>query len=109
MNKIDISEDLHIYRSFNGIVLIRPEELAGRHVPIYQNIHHTIKSILNLPCHIYFYDLNNRFQLANDLCAEDCGFDSSRAAINKTLFDTSMQESARIIIENNNEVLKKNK
>ncbi len=103
----DISRDFYIVKMNNGVALIAPEERKS--IPIHYELNHTINSLLNLPYNIYFYDRNSSFQLINDACAESCGFNSSEAAINKSILETASLESARIIVDNNNAVLKKHR
>jgi|GEM_PF-5963364 len=86
MKHIDISEEFHLFRMNNGVTLIRPEE--RKYLSVDYDLNHTVKSISQLHCNIFFYDLNNKFRLANDSCAKACGFSSPKAALAKTLFDT---------------------
>ena len=64
MKHIDISEEFHLFRMNNGVTLIRPEE--RKYLSVDYDLNHTVKSISQLHCNIFFYDLNNKFRLAND-------------------------------------------
>lgn len=109
MKNDEISEYLQILRTPRGIILTRPDEQYFKYMPIYQDTTHTVKSVLQLPCNIYFSDLENRYQLVNDSCATICGFDSAKAAHNKTILNTAKNNSSKIILANNNEVMRTQK
>lgn len=103
MRHIDIPEDFHLIRMNNGIAMIRPEE--RKYIPVQYNLNHTVKSILQLTCNIYFSNVAHKYQLLNDFCAESCGFNSAKEALNKTMLDTATPESANLLFDNNNQVI----
>jgi DNA-binding CsgD family transcriptional regulator len=106
MKKLDVTDDLRVLRSTNGIVLMRPDALTFSN---HYDTGYTVKSVLQLPCNVYFYDVNNCFKALNDACGEACGFESASAALNQSLLKTAVTESANIIIKNNQDTLNSNK
>jgi DNA-binding CsgD family transcriptional regulator len=110
MTLIDIDQDLTIFRTNQGIKLIKPAGIDKEsQSPMSFNTGHTIASLSALPFNFYFLNLEGETQHMNQQCVEICGFQSVDESRGKSLFDVSSQESAARLISNCNEVIMENK
>jgi DNA-binding CsgD family transcriptional regulator len=102
---IDTSRELCVYRYGEGLKLIRPDRKIKHPSLFMQDTGYTIADMLALPCGVYFYNHQSRFQNINDRHAESCGFVSEREALGKTVLDTSIAKYARHLIHHNETIM----
>jgi DNA-binding CsgD family transcriptional regulator len=110
LSLIDIEQDLIIFRTNQGIKLVKPGnvEQESRSSASF-NTGHTIASLSTLPFNFYFLNLDGETLHMNQQCVEICGFQSINDSLGKSLFDVSSQASAAQLINNCNEVIRENK
>ncbi|EKD74207.1 MAG: putative transcriptional regulator [uncultured bacterium] len=105
---LDTSEELHIFRSGNGIRLIRPDR-KRKHLYLLHDTGETVGGLLQFPCNIYFLDRNSTLQNINERTTINCGFNSVRDAIGRTIRDVADKRSAEMLISNDKIVVTQNK
>lgn len=103
LKNIDTSNELRIYRSGNGVKLIRPNQI--KHSLLVHDTKHTVKSMLELPLSVYFIKADGINANVNENDARLCGFDSVKSAIGKTCFSEFTEESAWITTQNDKAVM----
>ena len=98
----DTSSELCIYRSGDGIKLIRPDEMNGQiHSQQHYFTGHTVGSVLKLASNIFFIDRSNIYRIVNDSQAAMLGFSSVNATIGKTILNSAKREIGESIIKHN--------
>lgn len=96
-----VSGEQQIIRFAGGIKIIRPDQSLDNTAP-------TLDQIKKLPFSAYLLDRAGATQSINEEGALICGFDSSNAAIGKTLHNVSAPESANRLIDNCSRVIETN-
>lgn len=109
-NRLDISDELCVYRFGNGIKLIRPDQTNKQYPTAFiRNTGHTVKSFLKLPLSIGFVNTENAIQVVNEESAASLNFASTKEAEGKSIFDVASTSSAQTVVNNYKKVFKENK
>lgn len=103
--KLDISDEFHVYRFRHGIKLLRPNARNKRHNHGW-NTNQTVSGLLTIPCSIYFDNANGVIQKVNERNSALCGFDTANQAMGKPYFSSFTTKAARLLLENDHEVMK---
>ena len=105
INSIDTSEELLVHRFRNGIKLVKPNEKQCHDFMGYDT-NYTVKSVLQLPCSVYFDDNNGIIQKLNEPNVELCGYDSTYNAIGKKYYQYISRDSILPLRNNDQNALK---
>ena len=97
--KGEISDQLSLQRIRSGFQLIDCDTADGI----------SLKSVNELPFNFYITTKDSIMRFMNELDAMTFGYSSVKSAIGKKLFDNISSETATIIINNNDWVMKSNK
>jgi DNA-binding CsgD family transcriptional regulator len=105
-SSLDTSDELLIQKCKNGVQLVRPDKIDKGLFSISANLFHTVKSLLQLPLHVYFMDSESTVQNMNELTMALCGYTTNKGV---SIRSSAAGESAERIINHDREILKTNK
>jgi DNA-binding CsgD family transcriptional regulator len=106
----DMSDELQVYRTANGIILIRPNQKKSGcpETPIIPT-GYTIGNLLKHPVSFYLLDKMGHTVKINEEGAFICGFESAQQSIGKSLHVVSTVESAVQLVNNCTTVMRSHK
>ena len=103
---LDTNEELHVFRSSNGIQLIRPDK-KQKHLYLLQDTGQTVGSLLQFPCNVYFLNTESKLQSINEGNAALCGAQSIQDCIGKSVIDFLI--NGQQLLNNDQETMKTNR
>ena len=101
ITKPDISDEMLIVRSGNGIKLLRPDKSDVDQL--------SVGTLMELPLNVYFLNNNSENCRINPICIETVGWHSQKRAIGKSIRSIWPDRYASSLIENDRDVIIHNK
>ncbi|KTD33789.1 LuxR family transcriptional regulator [Legionella nautarum] len=101
--KLDVSKQLSLYRSNQGIKLIGAKPYKKESFDF--DIQHTVGDVLQWPCSVYFENTEGIIYQLNECNADFCGFDSPKQAIGQKYFGLRLSKTSEAIRDNDKAVM----
>jgi DNA-binding CsgD family transcriptional regulator len=102
--KLNISGELFLQRYGNGVKLVPPA-----HAVVLGKKSIQVSKIFQLPFNVYFLSSESILQAGNEQHACTLGYDSPNSAVGKSVFTISQFECAKMMVENDKEVVRSNR
>ncbi|MBI2785430.1 MAG: helix-turn-helix transcriptional regulator [Legionella longbeachae] len=94
-----LTNNLHIKRHLSGIKLLQPDEKEA-------NNENSLTKIMNFPVSVILLDHSSKILWINNQNASTLGFDSTHAALGKTIVCAYKDQSALFSLQHDHDVLK---
>lgn len=96
---MNLSLSHKLFRWQGGIKLIQPDLTTALN-QYGQDTGYTVSRVLDLPFNFYFLNTQGQTVMMNQESALACGFSSAKDSVGKSLYDVSLPESAKSLIDN---------
>lgn len=104
--KVSISKEYKICPYQTGVKLLSPEQVTRESLYQHEDSLPTLADAFALQHNIYLLNHESQIQSLNTACAQSMRFMSIRDATNKSMFNISPHDFAKVVVENDLAVLK---